>query len=408
MAFQIIRNDITKVSADAIVNTANPRPVFAGGTDGAVYRAAGEKELLEERKKIGDIQVGQAASTPAFALDAKYIIHTVGPAWIDGKHGEREAVRSCYENSLKLARELGCESIAFPLIATGIYGFPKADALSIAVSVFSSFLAGEDMKITLVVFDEESFVLSDRIFTGVDEYIDDNYVNEKTDEEYMPRLSAPPRRRVFDKLKAGFDRKKERPAGSAARESVPFELAMDDEESSMPFLRPEDKLSSASSLSMDMSDSEMPVFSGMAMSAQAMPQDKDMGMTGAGPTAGRSLDELMAHIGETWQESLFRIIDEKGYTDTEVYKRANIDRKLFSKIRSNAGYQPKKITAVALALALKLNLDETKDILKRAGYALSPSSRFDLIIQYFIENEVYDTYTINLALFDHGQPLLGE
>ncbi len=157
MAFQIIRKDITKVSADAIVNTANPKPEYAGGTDYAIYMAAGADELLEERKKIGDIEMGQAAATPAFALNARYIIHTVGPSWVDGNHGEREAVRSCYENSLKLAMELGCESIAFPLIATGVYGFPKADALQIAVSVFSAFLAEKDMLITLVVFDEASF-----------------------------------------------------------------------------------------------------------------------------------------------------------------------------------------------------------------------------------------------------------
>ena len=184
MSFNIIRNDITKVSADAIVNTANPKPVYAGGTDSAIYAAAGAEALLKEREKIGDIEVGQSAVTSAFGLDAKYIIHTVGPEWTDGEHGEKEAVKNCYENSLKLAKELGCESIAFPLIATGVYGFPKDEALKIAISVFSDFLAGEDMEITLVVFDKESFVLSDEIFSGVDEYIDDNYAKSTLDEEY--------------------------------------------------------------------------------------------------------------------------------------------------------------------------------------------------------------------------------
>ncbi len=190
MAFQIIRNDITKVTADAIVNSANPEPIYASGTDKAIYDAAGAQELLEERKKIGPMKTGQAAATPAFALDAKYIIHTVGPAWWDGQHGEKEAVRECYENSLKLAKELGCESIAFPLIATGVYGFPKADALQIAVSVFSEFLSEEEMQIILVVFDEDSFVLSGKIFSDVDAFIDENYVSEQTEKEYSIKPSV--------------------------------------------------------------------------------------------------------------------------------------------------------------------------------------------------------------------------
>ena len=385
MAFQIIRNDITKVSADAIVNTANPKPKYVSGTDYAIYMAAGADELLKERQKIGNIETGQAAVTPAFALNARYIIHTVGPAWIDGGHGEREAVRSCYENSLRLAKELGCESIAFPLIATGVYGFPKADALQIAVSVFSEFLSDTDMdmEIILVVFDEASFVLSGKIFSGVDTFIDENYVSEKMDSEYSLRASAATvaygndlpdekrRRRLFrDGLHLPRRRTSSR-AGSGKADTPDEELLDEEERAAGPMM------------------------------------GAPMAMAGA-EKAGRSLDDLMANVSETWQESLFRLIDEKGYTDTEVYKRANVDRKLFSKIRNNADYQPKKITAVAFALALKLSLDETRDLLGRAGYALSPSSRFDLIIEYFIGQKVYDTYTINLALFEHKQPLLGE
>lgn len=356
MPFQIVRNDITKVKADAIVNTANPLPQVGAGTDSAVYQAAGRQELLEERRKIGIINPGDVAVTPAFKLDAKYIIHTVGPEWVDGEHGERETVRSCYEKSLLRAKELECESIAFPLISTGTYGFPKADALQIAVSVFGEFLSEADMEIILVVFDETSFVLSGKIFCGVDAFIDENYVSAKMNSEYGLKSSArdacgngipdeKPRRRLFAESFQLSRRK-----SSAKAESVCEDFVEE----------------------------------------------------------GRSLDDLMANLSDTWQESLFRLIDEKGYTDTEVYKRANVDRKLFSKIRSNPEYQPKKITAVAFALALKLNLDETKDLLGRAGYALSPSNKFDLIIEYFIGQEVYDTYTINLALFEHKQPLLGE
>ncbi|MCR5283330.1 MAG: macro domain-containing protein [Lachnospiraceae bacterium] len=385
MAFQIIRNDITKVSADAIVNTANPNPKYVSGTDYAIYMAAGADALLKERQKIGDIEIGQAAATPAFALSANYIIHTVGPAWIDGEHGEKEAVRSCYKNSLRLAKELGCESIAFPLIATGVYGFPKADALQIAVSVFSEFLAGTDMEIILVVFDEASFVLSGKIFAGVDAFIDENYVSEKMDSEYSLGASAPT---------ASF-------ASSLPDEKRRGRRLFGD---TFHFSRRKDAARSES-LKADLA--EEPVFDEEEFTAEPMIGAPPMAMAGAAKP-GRSLDELMANVSETWQESLFRLIDEKGYTDTEVYKRANVDRKLFSKIRSNAAYQPKKITAVAFALALRLSLDETKDLLGRAGYALSPSSRFDLIIEYFIGQEVYDTYTINLALFEHKQPLLGE
>ena len=382
MAFRIIRNDITKVSADAIVNTANPRPRYVSGTDYAVYMAAGADELLKERQKIGNIETGQAAVTPAFALSAKYIIHTVGPEWVDGEHGEREAVKSCYENSLCLAKDLGCESIAFPLIATGVYGFPKADALQIAVTVFSEFLTDTDMEIILVVFDEDSFVLSGKIFSGVDAFIDENYVSEKMDSEYTLGASAAAfsvgsipigesrrGRRIFKGEFRSSGRK-----DSERAESIKADIA-DDEECD------------------EECDAAPIMETPMAMAST--------------DRAGRSLNDLLDNVSETWQESLLRLIDEKGYTDTEVYKRANVDRKLFSKIRSNSQYQPKKITAVAFALALKLSLDETKDLLGRAGYALSPSSRFDLIIEYFIEQGIYDTYTINLALFEHKQPLLG-
>ena len=184
MAFQIVRNDITKITADAIVNTANPEPTFMAGTDSAIYLAAGADELLAERAKIGPIAEGEVAVTPAFNLDAKYIFHTVGPVWNGGGEGEKETVRKCYLNCLKKASELGIESIAFPLISTGVYGFPKAEALLIATSVFSEFLAGHELDITLVVFDNESFTLSGKIFAGVNEYIDENYAAEKISEEY--------------------------------------------------------------------------------------------------------------------------------------------------------------------------------------------------------------------------------
>ena len=376
MAFQIVRNDITKITADAIVNTANPEPVYMAGTDSAIYMAAGADKLLEERKKIGIIEEGSVAVTPAFDLDAKYIFHTVGPIWQGGDMGENEVVRNCYLNCLNKALELGIESIAFPLIATGVYGFPKAEALQIATSVFSEFLSENELTITLVVFDNESFALSGKIFAGVDLFIDDHYVEEKTDEEYgFGGLAAD--------YEAAMEDPQEEPAEEAKRrrkeERFSFlnrKMVAREEECRM---------------------APPPAYAAGAAMAPAAPKMQ----------AKRSLDDVMQNLSETWSESLLRMITEKGYNDTEVYKRANVDRKLFSKIRSNKDYQPKKTTAVAFALALRLNLDETKDFIARAGYAFSPSSKFDLIIEYFIENEVYDFMTINLALFEHEEPLIG-
>ena len=376
MAFKIVRNDITKITADAIVNTANPKPKFSSGTDSAVYAAAGADKLLEERKKIGRIEEGEVAVTPAFDLDAKYIFHTVGPIWKGGNYGEAETVKRCYTNCLNKALELKLESIAFPLLATGNYGFPKSDALLLATSVFSNFLAENEMDITLVVFDNESFELSGKIFDGINQFINDNYVEEKINEEYFvcdeaasePDENAGGRR--SGKHGTGLFTGRGKRMAESAGMSAPL---------SAEAAAPEYKMAGSEMLRNNMA---------------ALP-------------VKRSLEDVVKNVSETWSESLLRLITERGYTDTEVYKRANVDRKLFSKIRSNKDYQPKKNTAVAFALALRLNLDETKDFLRRAGYAFSPSSKFDLIIEYSIENGVYDLMLINSALFDHDQPQLG-
>lgn len=185
MPFNVVRNDITKVKADAIVNTANPKPVIGDGTDRAVYEAAGKNDLLTLRKNIGDIAPGEARETVALALKAKYIIHTVGPIWEDGKHGELAILKSCYDNSLELAKKLGCKSIAFPLIASGSYGFPKDKAIEIATREIESFLTHNDMKVTLVLFDKESFVISGPKFRDIVAYIDQNYVEEARGKEYI-------------------------------------------------------------------------------------------------------------------------------------------------------------------------------------------------------------------------------
>lgn len=369
MPFQIVRNDITKMKTDAIVNTALPEPGFGRGTDSAVYKKAGIRKLLARRKEIGRIRTGEAEITPAFELEAKYIIHTVGPRWQGGGQGEARLLRNCYENSLKLARRHRCGSIAFPLISTGTYGFPKEQALQIAMSAIKDFLKKEDMMIYLVVFDGESFALSGKLSERVDSYIDEHYAAKSLEEEYGEGTDA--RRRA-----------------AAASMRPPTAGAVANAVGGMSAL------------------AGMPV-SKQPQGEKRTPAGKQRTVTRKNRTV-RSLDDVVAQLGETFQQRLLRLIDEKGMTDVELYKRANIDRKLFSKIRCNVNYRPKKMTALALAVALRLNLDETKDLLSRAELALSPSNKFDLIISFFIEQQIYDIYTINLALFEHEQPTLGE
>ncbi|MBQ9119884.1 MAG: macro domain-containing protein [Lachnospiraceae bacterium] len=368
MPLQIVRNDLTRMCVDAIVNTANPNPICAGGTDMAVYQAAGMEQLSAARRQIGEIAPGAAALTPAFALSAKYIIHTVGPVYRDGTHRERELLTSCYENSLQLAAEHGCESVAFPLIAAGVYGYPKAEALQVATQTIRRFLDTTDMQVYLVVFDREAFELSGKLFSEVTAYIDEHYVEEKHKEEYRTeRFGERIRRRLFE---------------SKSKEAEPDAV---------------DRINAAQ---------KMPERIWGMERFEECHENVGVPLCSAKPV-GRSLADVVAQVGESFQKRLFRMIDERGMTDAEVYKRANLDRKLFSKIRCNENYHPKKSTAVALAIALRLNMDETKDLLARAELAFSPSSKFDLIVEYFILQGIYDIDTINLALFEHEQSVLG-
>lgn len=371
MPFQIIRNDITKVASNAIVNTANPKPVIGGGTDSAIYKAAGEKQLLAERKKIGDIAPGNAVSTPAFALNAKYIIHTVGPAWIDGSHGEREVLHSCYANSLTLAGELSCESIAFPLIATGTYGFPKAEALDIALKEIGKFLLTHEMNVILVVFDKKALELSEKLVGEIDKYIDENAIGLLREEEYKGHPSNQFRRRRIQTDKFFSE--------------------------SLDLL--EDKYAAPDEM----------IFTEKICCAPSSPKSEPLsgGFMGVfGQTEKKSLDEVLQKEEDTFQQRLFRLINERGLDDVTVYKRANGNRKNFSKIRCNVDYHPKKITAIAYAVALKLDMPELLDLISRAGYTLSPTSKFDLIISYFVKSRNYDIFEINAALFEYEQPLL--
>lgn len=346
MPFEIVRNDITKMAVDAIVNTANPMPVIGAGTDSAIHEKAGPG-LLAARQKIGRIAAGSAAITPAFDLNAKYVIHTVGPVWRGGLFGETKLLRSCYDNALRLALEHGCQSIAFPLISTGNYGFPKDKALQIAISAFSAFLPEHEMQIYLVVFDRTSFKLSEKLFQRVASYIDENYVDTFRIASYGAADAAPrPMRRQRDW------------ALSEEKESAPVYKE----------LRP----------------------------CAPMPAPK-----------AASLADMLKQADAGFTETLLKLIDKSGKKDSEVYKKALLSKQHFSKIRNNPNYKPTKPTAIALALALELDLDATKDLIGRAGYALTNSSKFDLIIRYFIEQGNYNVVEINIALYEFDQSLLG-
>lgn len=537
MPFKIIRNDITKVHADAIVNTANPDPTYGAGTDSAIYRAAGEKKLLAERRKIGRLEAGEAVVTPAFRLHAKYIIHTVGPVWVDGEHREFELLASCYRKSLQMARHLQCRSIAFPLISTGSYGFPRDKALNIALDQISSFLKDEEMDVSLVVFDRKTFELSSDLKKDVSQYIDDNYVEDRIWKEYgskyivrrglegsdsilrylksrqrsgrpademlaeREQVPAPGSEKVpepvaekvpepvagegpeeysaifqvssgnlppdheepFLKEDEAYYSKGEEPenAGPEGPESAPsnapgtdwsgvpgddFPEKSESAPSNVPGTDwyggqrtdgpagPESMPSNRPGYGTDSSraeDTPQNAFADTADTAETVasrphPGRKDAKLPAAGKRPSgrpapkgerriesgtsvhrRSLQDVMSHLGESFQECLLRMIDERSLTDTEVYKRANLDRKLFSKIRCKADYNPSRRTVIALVIALELNMDEAVDLLQKAGMALSPGSKFDLIISYCIQNEIYDIYRVNALLFDYDQPLLG-
>lgn len=338
MPLNIVHNDITKMDTDAIVNAANTELKMGGGVCGAIFSAAGADELQAECDRIGKCNAGEAVITKGYKLPAKYIIHTVGPIWRGGNYGEAQILYNCYINSLKLALKHKCESIAFPLISSGIYGYPKDQALQIAVSAISEFLLSHDMNVYLVVYDKKAFVLSEKLFTSIEKYIDDNYVDEH-------RISK------------------------SRREVEPYEFQQ----------------------------------IGYLMEPSTECEEYSL----IYKKKKRSLEDVVEQLDETFSEMLLRLIDEKGMTDVETYKKANIDRKLFSKIRSKKNYNPSKATAIAFAIALELNLDETRDLLSKAGYTLSHSNKFDVIIEYFIEEGNYNIHEINEALFAFDQPLLG-
>jgi len=334
MPLEIVRNDITKMAVDAIVNAANESLLGGGGVDGCIHRGAGP-ELLAECRTLGGCKTGDAKITGGYRLPCKHVIHTVGPVWNGGKCGEQEKLISCYRTSLALAKAHSCETVAFPLISSGAYGYPKDRALRVAVDTIGEFLLKNDMTVYIVIFDRASYQIGGKLLKDIAEYIDDHYVDEHT--AACRRLYRSEEKRMA--------------CGEAA------------------------------------------------MAAPYAPMDMSV--------AGGSLDDMLVELDAGFSETLLKLIDRTGKKDSEIYKKANVDRKLFSKIRNNPDYKPSKTTAIAFAIALELDLEETKDFIARAGFALSHSSKFDVIIEYFIKQKNYDIFEINEALFAFDQSLLG-
>ena len=434
MPFEIIRNDITHMRVDAIVNTANPRPVIGSGVDAAVHAKAGPM-LLAARKLIGVMNTGEARVTPGFKLPCKHVIHTVGPVWEDGGHGEAWLLRQCYDNSLKLALRHRCKSVAFPLISSGNYGFPKKVALDVAVKAIREFLKDHEMHIYLVVFSKESLKLSGGLADQVRSFVDDAYVQEREKAEYSfnvsrnfelvrERLGEPESAEEYpcaskcEELPADWDR---------VEDTFNLEFEWDEApsilESDVARCESEEREKMVSTGALPQIDSPQPYSYSPAPGMGAPPRvtkasklewnesrapESDWRGTTIVPLFDeKELKKMVQQADAGFSETLLKLIDKSGEKDSDVYKRANVDRKLFSKIRNNPQYKPSKPTAVAFAIALELNLEETRDFIGRAGYALSRSNKFDIIIEYFITHGRYDIYEINMMLFEFDQSLLG-
>ena len=332
MPLQIIRQDITKMPVDAIVNTTNQEMVGYSGVDLAIHTIAGP-ELDAECAKLAPLGLGQAKLSGAYRLPCKYVIHTSGPVWHGGLCGESILLRSCYIESLKLAVKRGCRSVAFPLISSGVYGYPKDQVLKFAIQTIAEFLLDHDLTVYICVFDRESYTFSQKLFHDIQSFIDDEYVEEQ-DEDLNDRSAVTKDCELTEHCQR---------------------IALD-----------------------------------------VMPS-----------AVSQSLRAYLEQRDRSFREMLFDLIDERGLTDVECYKRANVDKRTFSKIKSNKSYRPSKQTVIAFAISLRLDLETTQELLATVGFTLSRSNVFDKIIRYFIHNGNYDIFEINEALFEFDQMPLG-
>ncbi len=345
MPLQIIRQDILKIKCDAIVNPTNCNLSPSGGLDLSLHKAAGD-ELLSACKKIGGIKVGEAVITQGYKLPAKHVIHTAGPVWGGGENGEETLLRSCYRNALKLAEENKCESVAFPLISSGTYGYPKDEVLKVAIDTISSFLLKNDMMAYLVVYDKTAYKFSEKLFLSIESYIDDNYVKEHSD---FYRSSA--RRTRYD--------------------------------------------------------GDFSIYPNDSMSV-SMPKAVESEICDKCSVGGDDELDIDSYIklDESFSVKLLKLIDLKGMSDVECYKKANVSKQTWYKIMNEKHYKPNKKTAISFAVALELTLEETQSLLNSVGFVLSKSSLFDVIIMYCLEHNIYDVLEIDSILFKYDQETL--
>lgn len=351
MPFTIVSRDITQLNVDAVVNAANSELRMGGGVCGAIFAAAGARQLTTACSELGPVPTGKAAITPGFNLPAKYVIHAVGPVYDAGNAQQCAALLySAYQQSLRLATENGCDSIAFPLISSSIYGYPKRQAFEIAVAAIRDYLSDNELDVYLALLDKSALDPNAKQTAAAARYLKKHYTSE---------------------VQTGYS--------DAVQETYCLAPSAPSDADYCPDLAPV---------------CQSPTLHRLQQAPRACM-----------PSA--SLDELVGRLDEPFCSTLFRLIDAKGRSEVEVYKRANLSRKLFSKIRSGNGYMPSKRTIIALALALELSLSETEDLLKRAGYALNHSQMFDVIVEHFIVHKAYDVLTINEVLFQYDQPLLG-
>ncbi len=348
MPLQIIRQDITKMKVDAIVNTTNENMTGYSGVDLAVHTAAGP-ELDELCATLIPLESGAAKITPAFRLPCKYIIHTSGPVWEGGNSGETELLISCYNECLRLAKENNCETVAFPLISSGTYGYPKDKVLKIAIDTISTFLFDNEMTVYLLVYDKESYELSERLFSGIESYIDDNYA-----ESYSG---------VFFNASSSHEK--------IVDTEIQYSRAMPKECMSAPCIEED--------------------YAPMPCAAYNAPV--------------QSLEDFIK-LDESFALKLIKLIDAKGISDVECYKKANVSKQTWHKLMTDKHYKPNKKTAISFAIALELNLDEAQKLLSSLGFILSDSSLFDVIIKYCLENKIYDVFEIDSALFKYDQETL--
>lgn len=443
MPLKIVRNDITKMDTQAIVNTANDHVSVGTGCDYAVYNAAGYEELLNYRKEnIGFVEEGSAFITPGFKLKAEYIIHAVSPLYMGGNSGEEEKLRSCYKKSLQIAKDNNIKSISFPLISTGGFGYPKEEGMRIAIDEINAFLMENSMDIYLVVFDNKSTNLGKKLYPKLDEYIDLNYVNKTSDEEYESCVESSELidRRIKNNRENGIPGILGiAPKTSVTNANIPLPSAnrpdsnMTSANFAKPVEKPSNKLDSLLSGSIFKKASSKKESANIAKAYENVREEahdekyEDSGYRPQKASGGKlhktaceeiyedahfselhesKLEERMKHLTDTYSEYLMYLIKERNMENAEVWRRAIVDKKVFSKIKNNPNYHPNKMTALCLCVGAKLNLDESRDLLARAGYALSPCDKTDIIFSYFIENEIYDMVELDIQLEEHGLPCI--